>query len=74
VIFRLRSAEVVIGFNVPGFAERKTIIPREVAGLPMVPTKLGEFTYLCGVFCSSRYEGRFFSRAVSRDFAARQST
>jgi cytochrome c oxidase subunit 2 len=56
VIFQLSSADVVMGFSVPDFGVRTTIIPGQVAELPMVPTKLGKFTYLCDVFCGSGHE------------------
>ena len=56
VIFRLTSADVVMGFSVPDFAVRGTIIPGQMAEVPMTPTKIGEFTFLCDVFCGSGHE------------------
>ena len=56
VIFRLTTVDVVMGFSVPDFAVRGTIIPGQTIELPMTPTKIGEFTFLCDVFCGSGHE------------------
>jgi len=56
VIFRLTTADVVMGFSVPDFAARATIIPGQTVDLPMTPTKAGEFVFLCDVFCGSGHE------------------
>jgi len=56
VVFRLTSADVVMGFSVPDFGVRATIVPGQVTELPMTPTKTGEFTFLCDVFCGSGHE------------------
>jgi cytochrome c oxidase subunit 2 len=56
VIFQLTTADVVMGFSVPDFAVRATIIPGQTVELPMTPTKVGEFTFLCDVFCGSGHE------------------
>ena len=56
VIFQLSSADVVMGFSVPDFKVRGTIIPGQVTEVPMTPTKVGEFIFLCDVFCGSGHE------------------
>ena len=56
VVFRLTSADVVMGFSVPNFGVRATIVPGQVTELALTPTKTGEFTFLCDVFCGSGHE------------------
>jgi cytochrome c oxidase subunit 2 len=56
VLFRLSSADIVMGFSVPDFQVRATIIPGQIVDVPMTPTKPGEFTFLCDVFCGSGHE------------------
>lgn len=56
VVFQLTTADVVMGFSVPDFAVRATIIPGRTVELPITPTKVGEFTFLCDVFCGSGHE------------------
>ena len=56
VIFHLTTADVVMGFNVPDFKTRGTIIPGVVTEVPMMPNKVGEFIFLCDVFCGSGHE------------------
>ena len=56
VIFRLTTLDVVMGFSVPDFAVRGTIIPGQTTEVAMTPTKTGTFTYLCDVFCGSGHE------------------
>ena len=56
VIFQLTTQDVVMGFSVPDFGVRATIVPGQRIELPMTPTKIGEFTFLCDVFCGSGHE------------------
>ena len=56
VVFRLTSADVVMGFNVPDFKVRGTIIPGQATEVAMTPNKTGEFIFLCDVFCGSGHE------------------
>jgi cytochrome c oxidase subunit 2 len=56
VIFQLTSADVVMGFSVPDFKTRGTIIPGQMTEVSMTPDKTGEFTFLCDVFCGSGHE------------------
>ena len=56
VVFQLKSLDVVMGFSVPDFGVRGTIIPGQVTEVAMTPTKTGEFIFLCDVFCGSGHE------------------
>jgi len=56
VLFQLTSADVVMGFSMPDFKVRGTIIPGQVTEVAMTPNKLGEFIFLCDVFCGSGHE------------------
>jgi cytochrome c oxidase subunit II len=56
VVFRLTTLDVVMGFSVPDFGVRGTIIPGQTTEVAMTPTKAGEFTFLCDVFCGSGHE------------------
>ena len=56
VIFRLTTLDVVMGFSVPDFGVRGTIIPGQTTEVAMTPTKAGEFTFLCDVFCGTGHE------------------
>ena len=56
VVFQLTSADVVMGFSVPDFKVRGTIIPGQTTEVAMTPDKIGEFTFLCDVFCGSGHE------------------
>ena len=56
VVFQLTSADVVMGFSVPDFKTRGTIIPGQMTEVAMTPDKIGEFTFLCDVFCGSGHE------------------
>jgi cytochrome c oxidase subunit II len=56
VLFRLTTLDVVMGFSVPDFGVRATIIPGQTTEVAMTPTKTGEFTFLCDVFCGSGHE------------------
>jgi cytochrome c oxidase subunit 2 len=56
VIFQLTTQDVIMGFSVPDFAVRGTIIPGQTTEVAMTPTKTGDFTFLCDVFCGSGHE------------------
>ena len=45
-----------MGFSVPDFKVRGTIIPGQKTEVAMTPDKIGEFTFLCDVFCGSGHE------------------
>jgi cytochrome c oxidase subunit II len=56
VIFHLTSEDVVMGFSVPDFGVRGTIIPGQSTDVALTPAKAGEFTFLCDVFCGTGHE------------------
>lgn len=56
VILQLTSLDVVMGFSVPDFATRATIIPGQVTEVRLTPNKTGDFTFLCDVFCGDGHE------------------
>jgi cytochrome c oxidase subunit 2 len=56
VIFQLTTLDVVMGFSVPDFGARGTIVAGQMTEVAMTPTRIGEFTFLCDVFCGSGHE------------------
>jgi cytochrome c oxidase subunit 2 len=56
VIFQLTTIDVVMGFSVPDFGARGTIVPGQMTEVAMTPTRIGEFAFLCDVFCGSGHE------------------
>jgi cytochrome c oxidase subunit 2 len=56
VVLELTSADVIMGFNVPDFKNRATIIPGAVTRIRIVPDKVGTFTFFCDVFCGDGHE------------------
>jgi cytochrome c oxidase subunit II len=56
VVLRLTTADVVMGLSIPDFGVRATIVPGQTAEIALTPTKTGEFTFLCDVFCGSGHE------------------
>lgn len=56
VVFQLTTQDVVMGFSLPDFKVRATVIPGQTAEVPLTPTKTGEFMFLCDVFCGSGHE------------------
>lgn len=56
VILELTSLDVIMGFNAPDFGVRTDIVPGKTQQLRIVPDKVGEFTYLCDVFCGTGHE------------------
>lgn len=56
VVFRLTTQDVVMGFSVPDFSVRGTIVPGQTTEVAMTPTRTGDFTFLCDVFCGSGHE------------------
>jgi cytochrome c oxidase subunit 2 len=56
VVLELTSADVIMGFNVPDFKNRATIIPGVVTRIRIVPDKVGTFTFFCDVFCGDGHE------------------
>src|SRR5437667_4314300 len=56
VVLEFVTADVVMGFNAPDFNVRADIIPGQPARVRFTPDKLGEFTYLCDIFCGDGHE------------------
>ena len=56
VLFRLTTLDVVMGFSVPDFGVRGTILPGQTTEVAMTPNKTGDFTFLCDVFCGTGHE------------------
>ena len=56
VVFRLTTLDVVMGFSVPDFSVRGTIIPGQTTEVALTPARTGEFTFLCDVFCGTGHE------------------
>jgi cytochrome c oxidase subunit II len=56
VVFRLTTLDVVMGFSLPDFGLRATILPGQTGELAFTPGKTGAFTFLCDVFCGSGHE------------------
>lgn len=56
VILELRSRDVLMGFNLPGFNLRADMLPDQVTRVRFVPDKTGNFVFLCDIFCGSGHE------------------
>ena len=56
VVLELTSSDVPMGFNLPDFAVRATIIPGQTSRVRVVPDKVGTFVFHCDVFCGDGHE------------------
>src|SRR5437763_15498067 len=56
VILEFRTADVLMGFNVPELNVRADIIPDKVTRVRFVPDKTGTFTFLCDILCGIEHE------------------
>lgn len=56
VTLQFTSEDVMMGFNVPELGLRTDIIPGQVRELHLVPNKVGQFAFICDVFCGSGHE------------------
>lgn len=56
VILEFTSSDIVMGFNVPDFKSRATIVPGVVTRIRIVPDKTGVFTFFCDIFCGDGHE------------------
>ena len=56
LVLELTTSDVPMGFNLPDFAVRATIIPGQTSRLRFVPNKAGEFVFHCDVFCGDGHE------------------
>ncbi len=56
VILQFTSEDVMMGFYVPELGLRTDVIPGQVRELRVVPEKIGNFAFVCDVFCGSGHE------------------
>jgi cytochrome c oxidase subunit 2 len=56
VVLEFTSSDVPMGFNLPDFALRATIIPGQTSRVRLVPNKTGTFVFHCDVFCGDGHE------------------
>jgi len=56
VVLEFTAEDVVMGFSAPDFNVRADIIPGRTARVRFTPDKLGEFPYLCDIFCGDGHE------------------
>jgi cytochrome c oxidase subunit 2 len=56
VMLEFTTSDVPMGFNLPDFALRATIIPGQTSRVRLVPNKSGTFLFHCDVFCGDGHE------------------
>ena len=56
VTLEFTTSDVPMGFNLPDFALRATIIPGQTSRVRLVPNKSGTFVFHCDVFCGDGHE------------------
>ena len=56
VVFELIRQDRHHGFNLPEFHMRADVMPGTVERLRFMPRKIGNFTFLCDIFCGDRHE------------------
>jgi cytochrome c oxidase subunit 2 len=56
VVLEIQSADVRHGFSLPDFGVRADLKPGTVSRISFTPTKTGQFTFVCDVFCGSGHE------------------
>jgi cytochrome c oxidase subunit 2 len=56
VVLEFTTSDVPMGFNLPDFALRATIIPGQTSRVRLVPNKAGTFVFHCDVFCGDGHE------------------
>ena len=56
VILEFTTADVLMGFNAADFQVRADIMPGKVERVRLVPDKVGNFSFLCDIFCGSGHE------------------
>ena len=57
VVIEITSEDVPHGFSIPDFhARADVVLPGKVTLVRFVPDKVGEFQYLCDIFCGSKHE------------------
>jgi cytochrome c oxidase subunit 2 len=56
VVFELTTADVHMGFDAFGLGLHADIVPGKPVRVPFTPSKVGEFDFVCDVFCGSGHE------------------
>ena len=57
VVIEITSLDVPHGFSVPEFKARADVVmPGKVTQVRFTPDKIGEFQFLCDIFCGDRHE------------------
>ena len=56
-LLKLTTEDRSHGFSIPALNLRADILPGKVTELEVTPTKAGEYTFFCDVFCGSGHEG-----------------
>ncbi len=57
VVIEITSEDVPHGFSIPDFKVRADVVlPGKVTEVRFTPDKVGQFQYLCDIFCGTRHE------------------
>jgi len=56
VDIEITTEDVVMGFSVPDLSQRADVLPKQVAHVHLTPEKVGNFPFLCDIFCGSGHE------------------
>ena len=56
VVIEITALDRVHGFNLPEFGVRADAVPGKVTRIRFTPTKAGEFSFFCDVFCGDGHE------------------
>ena len=56
VVIEITALDRVHGFNLPEFGVRADAVPGKVTRIRFTPTKTGEFSFFCDVFCGDGHE------------------
>ncbi|MBI4099201.1 cupredoxin domain-containing protein [Candidatus Parcubacteria bacterium] len=57
VRLRITSIDVAHGFRLSDFDVNATLAPNQTQAVEFTPTKTGEFSFACSVFCGSGHSG-----------------
>jgi cytochrome c oxidase subunit 2 len=56
VVLVLTSEDRIHGFKMPDFGVRTDIVPGQESRVRLLPDKVGNFSFLCDVFCGDGHE------------------
>ena len=56
VVLEFTTEDVLMGFNVPDLHMRADIVPGQTTRMRLVPGKVGNFTFVCDIFCGAGHE------------------